>query len=43
VATNAGHYLDMLVRAPQGWRIAARSCDMTVQIGRVSSDYTIPE
>jgi 3-phenylpropionate/cinnamic acid dioxygenase small subunit len=43
VVTNAGYYLDTLVRTPQGWRIAARFCDMTVQIGRVPSDYTIPE
>jgi 3-phenylpropionate/cinnamic acid dioxygenase small subunit len=43
VVTNAGYYLDTLVRTPQGWRIAARFCDMTVQIGRVPLDYTIPE
>jgi 3-phenylpropionate/cinnamic acid dioxygenase small subunit len=43
VVTNAGYYLDTLVRTPQGWRIAARTCDMTVQIGSVPSDYTIPD
>jgi 3-phenylpropionate/cinnamic acid dioxygenase small subunit len=40
--TNAGYYLDTLVRTSQGWRIAARFCDMTIQIGRMPSDYTIP-
>jgi 3-phenylpropionate/cinnamic acid dioxygenase small subunit len=43
VVTNAGYYLDRLVRTADGWRIAARYCDMTVQIGRVPSDYTIPD
>jgi len=42
VITNAGFYLDTLMRTPQGWRIAARVCDMTIQIGRMPSDYTIP-
>jgi hypothetical protein len=42
VITNAGFYLDTLVRTPQGWRIAARFCDMTIQIGQMPSDYTIP-
>lgn len=42
VVTNAGYYLDRLIRTPQGWRIAARYCDMTVQIGRMPADYTIP-
>jgi hypothetical protein len=43
VITNAGFYLDTLVRTPQGWRIAARFCDMTIQIGSIPSDYTIPD
>jgi 3-phenylpropionate/cinnamic acid dioxygenase small subunit len=43
VVTNAGYYLDTLVRTAQGWRIAERYCDMTVQIGRVPGDYTIPD
>jgi hypothetical protein len=42
VITNAGYYLDTLVRTPQGWRIAARFCDMTIQIGQMPSDYAIP-
>jgi len=42
VITNAGYYLDTLVRTREGWRIAARFCDMTVQIGLVPVDYTIP-
>jgi len=43
VITNAGFYLDTLVRTQQGWRIAARFCDMTIQIGSMPSDYTIPD
>ena len=43
VITNAGFYLDTLVRTPQGWRIAARICNMTIQIGHMPSDYTIPD
>lgn len=43
VVTNAGYYIDTLVRTSDGWRIKARFCDMTVQIGTVPSDYTIPD
>ena len=43
VITNAGYYLDTLVRTPQGWRISARFCDMTIQIGGLPPDYEIPE
>jgi 3-phenylpropionate/cinnamic acid dioxygenase small subunit len=43
VITNAGFYLDTLVRTPTGWRIAARFCDMTIQIGGLPPDYTIPQ
>ena len=43
IVTNAGFYLDRLVRTQDGWRIAARFCDMTIQIGKVPSDYTIPD
>jgi 3-phenylpropionate/cinnamic acid dioxygenase small subunit len=43
VITNAGYYLDTLVRTPQGWRIAARFCDMTIQIGGLPPGYEIPD
>jgi 3-phenylpropionate/cinnamic acid dioxygenase small subunit len=43
VITNAGYYLDTLIRTPQGWRIAARFCDMTIQIGGLPPDYVIPD
>ena len=43
VITNAGYYLDTLVRTPRGWRIATRFCDMTIQIGSMPGDYTIPD
>jgi 3-phenylpropionate/cinnamic acid dioxygenase small subunit len=43
VITNAGYYLDTLVRTPEGWRIAARFCDMTIQIGGLPADYAIPD
>ena len=42
VITNAGFYIDDLVRTPKGWRIAARFCDMTLQIGRLPPGYVIP-
>lgn len=43
VITNAGYYLDTLIRTRQGWRIAARFCDMTIQVGNLPPDYAIPE
>ena len=42
IVTNAGFYHDTLVRTSRGWRIAERVCDMTVLIGTLPSDYTIP-
>jgi 3-phenylpropionate/cinnamic acid dioxygenase small subunit len=41
--TNAGFYLDEIVRTSDGWRIAARFCDMTVQIGGFPTGYAIPD
>jgi hypothetical protein len=43
VITNAGYYLDSLVRTAAGWRIAARVCHQTVMIGQLPSGYAIPE
>lgn len=41
--TNGGYYLDDLVKVDGSWRIAARFCDMTVQIGTLPSGHAIPE
>ncbi len=41
--TNAGYYLDDLRRVDGKWLIAARYCDMTVQIGDLPADHFIPE
>ena len=43
VITNAGYYLDSLVRTAGGWRIAERVCHQTVMIGQLPSGYAIPE
>ena len=40
--TNAGLYVDALVRTADGWRIAERFCDMTIQIGSLPPGYVIP-
>ena len=40
--TNAGYYFDDLVRADDRWRIGARFCDMTIQIGSLPLDHVIP-
>ncbi len=42
VITNAGYYLDSLVRTAGGWRIAERVCHQTVMIGQLPSGYAIP-
>jgi 3-phenylpropionate/cinnamic acid dioxygenase small subunit len=43
VITNAGYYLDSLVRTASGWRIAERVCQQTVMIGQLPGGYAIPE
>jgi 3-phenylpropionate/cinnamic acid dioxygenase small subunit len=43
VITNAGFYLDSLVRTPGGWRIKERVCRQTVMIGQLPAGYVIPE
>ena len=43
VITNAGHYLDELVRTPAGWRIRERICNQTIMIGQLPPGYVIPE
>ncbi|WP_380872091.1 hypothetical protein ACFB49_30370 [Sphingomonas sp. DBB INV C78] len=40
--TNAGYYFDELVRVNGAWRIAARFCDMTIQIGSLPAGHVIP-
>ncbi len=42
VITNAGYYLDALVRMPTGWRIKERVCHQTVRIGALPVGYAIP-
>ncbi|MBN7795598.1 nuclear transport factor 2 family protein [Parahaliea mediterranea] len=41
--TNAGYYLDTLVRLPEGWRIRERVCRQTVMIGNLPQEYKIPQ
>ena len=43
VITNAGYYLDALVRTPDGWRISERVCQQTVMIGQLPAGYQIPK
>jgi 3-phenylpropionate/cinnamic acid dioxygenase small subunit len=43
VITNAGFYLDSLVRTAAGWRIKERVCHQTVRIGQLPTGYAIPE
>jgi 3-phenylpropionate/cinnamic acid dioxygenase small subunit len=42
VITNAGYYLDSLVRTDAGWRIQQRTCHQTIMIGQLPSGYEIP-
>jgi hypothetical protein len=42
IVTNAGFYHDQLVRTASGWRISERVCEMTVMIGVLPADYSIP-
>ncbi len=43
VITNAGYYLDRLVRSAAGWRIRERACHQTIMIGQLPPGYVIPE
>ena len=43
VITNAGYYVDDLVRLPAGWRIQQRVCHQTIMIGQLPAGYEIPE
>jgi hypothetical protein len=42
IVTNAGFYHDQLVRSARGWRISERVCEMTVMIGTLPADHSIP-
>jgi hypothetical protein len=42
VITNAGYYLDDLVRTDAGWRIERRVCEQTVMVGQLPAGYEIP-
>jgi 3-phenylpropionate/cinnamic acid dioxygenase small subunit len=43
VITNAGYYLDDLVRTDAGWRIERRVCEQTVMVGQLPPGYEIPD
>lgn len=43
IVTNAGYYLDKLVRTQRGWRISERTCKMTIMIGQLPPGYAIPD
>ncbi len=43
IITNAGRYLDRLIRTSTGWRILERHCDQTIMQGNLPEGYTIPE
>jgi 3-phenylpropionate/cinnamic acid dioxygenase small subunit len=43
VITNAGYYLDDLVRTDAGWRIERRVCEQTVMVGQLPAGYEIPD
>lgn len=42
VITNAGYYLDELVRTGNGWRISKRVCEQTIRVGQLPTGYVIP-
>ena len=42
IITNAGRYLDKLVRTADGWRIVERYCDQTIMQGSLPEGYEIP-
>ena len=43
IITNAGRYLDRLIRTNSGWRIIARRCEQTIMQGSLPEGYSIPE
>lgn len=43
IITNAGRYLDKLIRTNKGWRILERHCDQTIMQGSLPEGYSIPE
>ena len=42
IITNAGRYLDRLVRTADGWRIVERICEQTIMQGSLPEGYEIP-
>ena len=42
VITNAGRYLDRLIRTADGWRIVERVCEQTLMQGTLPEGYEIP-
>jgi 3-phenylpropionate/cinnamic acid dioxygenase small subunit len=42
VITNAGRYLDRLIRTADGWRIVERVCEQTLMQGALPEGYEIP-
>lgn len=43
IITNAGRYIDKLVRTADGWRILDRYCDQTIMQGALPEGYHIPD
>jgi len=41
--TNAGYFLDRLIRTGTGWRIVERVCHQTLMQGELPEGYRIPE
>jgi len=42
IITNAGRYVDRLVRTSDGWRIIERVCEQTLMQGSLPEGYEIP-
>jgi len=42
IITNAGRYVDRLVRTSDGWRIVERVCEQTIMQGSLPEGYEIP-
>lgn len=42
IITNAGRYVDRLVRTTGGWRIIERVCEQTIMQGSLPEGYEIP-
>ena len=42
VITNAGRYVDRLIRTADGWRIVERVCEQTLMQGSLPEGYEIP-